>query len=112
MNKKSKTGLPDKLKEGIEVLSGYKMDNVKVHYNSDAPAQLKAQAYAQGSDIHISAGQEQHLPHEAWNVVQQHQGRVQPPQQLKGEVSINEDIELEKEADDFGEKALGSISTK
>ena len=29
-----------------------------------------ALAYAQGSDIHLAPGQEQHLPHEAWHVVQ------------------------------------------
>ena len=29
------TGLPDNLKSGIENLSGYSMDDVKVHYNSD-----------------------------------------------------------------------------
>jgi hypothetical protein len=47
------------------------MDHVKVHYNSSQPAQLNALAYAQGSDIHVAPGQEQHLPHEAWHVVQQ-----------------------------------------
>jgi len=56
------TGLPDKLKSGIESFSGMSLDNVKVHYNSAQPAQLNAQAYAQGSDIHVAPGQEQHLP--------------------------------------------------
>jgi hypothetical protein len=42
--KENKTGLPDNLKSGIEQLSGYAMDDVKVHYNSDKPAQLQAQA--------------------------------------------------------------------
>ncbi|MGB0839829.1 MAG: DUF4157 domain-containing protein, partial [Chitinophagales bacterium] len=69
------TGLPDNLKSGIESLSGYSMDDVKVHYNSDKPAQLQAHAYAQGTDIHLGSGQEQHLPHEAWHVVQQKQER-------------------------------------
>jgi hypothetical protein len=49
---------------------------VNVHYGSSQPAQLNAHAYAQGSDIHMGAGQEQHLPHEAWHVVQQQRGRV------------------------------------
>ena len=35
------------------------------------PAQLQAHAYAQGSNIFIAPGQERHLPHEAWHVVQQ-----------------------------------------
>lgn len=104
--KDNNTGLPDNLKAGIEQLSGYAMDNVRVHRNSDKPAQLQAHAYAQGTDIHIGPGQEKHLPHEAWHVVQQMQGRVNPTTQLKGEVNINDDKGLEKEADDMGAKAL------
>ena len=70
------TGLPDQLKSGIETLSGMSMDHVEVHYNSDKPAQLQARAYAQGSEIYVAPGQEKHLPHEAWHIVQQAQGRV------------------------------------
>jgi hypothetical protein len=51
------------------------MDSVKVHYNSTKPAQLSALAYAQGSNIHLAPGQEQHLSHEAWHLVQQAKGR-------------------------------------
>ncbi|WP_203418249.1 eCIS core domain-containing protein [Flavobacterium sharifuzzamanii] len=104
--KASNTGLPDNLKSGIENLSGHSMDDVKVHYNSDKPAQLNAHAYAQGSDIHIASGQEKHLPHEAWHVVQQKQGRVKPTLQMKGKVNVNDDNDLEKEADVMGQKAL------
>ena len=104
--KENNTGLPDNLKSGIENLSGYSMDDVKVHYNSDKPAQLNAHAYAQGTDIHIASGQEKHLPHEAWHVVQQKQGRVRPTMQMKGKVNINDDEGLEKEADVMGNKAL------
>ena len=57
------TGLPDTLKSGIENLSGLSMDDVKVHYNSAKPAQLRAHAFAQGTDIHMAPGQEKHLPH-------------------------------------------------
>ncbi|WP_019506277.1 DUF4157 domain-containing protein [Pleurocapsa sp. PCC 7319] len=98
------TGLPDLLKTGIEHLSGYSMDDVKVHYNSDKPAQLQAHAYAQGTDIHIAPGQEKHLPHEGWHVVQQMQGRVRTTTQERG-VMINDDHALEREADLMGEKA-------
>ncbi|WP_293139206.1 DUF4157 domain-containing protein [Okeania sp. SIO3I5] len=102
----NKTGLPDRLKSGIENLSGYSMDDVKVHYNSDKPAQLQAHAYAQGTDIHVAPGQEKHLPHEAWHVVQQKQGRVKPTMQLKVGVNVNDDAGLEKEADVMGKKAF------
>ncbi len=104
--KPNNTGLPDNLKSGIESLSGLSMDSVRVHYNSSQPAQLNALAYAQGTDIHVAPGQEQHLPHEAWHVVQQAQGRVQPTMQMKDGVPINDDQGLEREADVMGEKAL------
>ena len=100
------TGLPDSLKTGVENLSGFSLDDVKVHYNSSKPAQLNALAYAQGADIHIGQGQERHLPHEAWHVVQQKQGRVQPTLQMKGSVVVNDDKELEREADAMGQKAI------
>ncbi|MEM7367728.1 MAG: DUF4157 domain-containing protein [Bacteroidota bacterium] len=100
------TGLPAGLQSGIESLSDYSMDDVKVHYNSDKPAQVQAYAYAQGTDIHLGPGQEKHLPHEAWHVVQQKQGRVKPTMQLKGNVNINDDAGLEKEADVMGNKAF------
>lgn len=100
------SGLPENLKSGIENLSGYAMDDVKVHYNSSKPVQLQALAFAQGTDIHLAPGQEKHLPHEAWHVVQQKQGRVKPTLQMKNKVNINDDAGLEKEADVMGQKAL------
>ena len=103
--KPNNTGLPDNLKSGIENLSGISMDNVNVHYNSSKPAQLNALAYAQGTDIHLGAGQEQHLPHEAWHVVQQAEGRVQPTMQMAEGTAINDDQGLEHEADVMGAKA-------
>ncbi|WP_211236697.1 DUF4157 domain-containing protein [Sporocytophaga myxococcoides] len=104
--KENNTGLPDDLKSGVENLSGLSLDDVKVHYQSDKPAQLNAHAYAQGADIHIGPGQEKHLPHEAWHVVQQKQGRVNATKQMKGKVNVNDDTMLEKEADEMGNKAF------
>jgi len=102
----NKTGLPDNLKSGMENLSGMSLDDVKVHRNSDKPAQLQAHAYAQGTNIHLGPGQEKHLPHELGHVVQQKQGRVKPTMQMKGKVNINDDAGLEKEADVMGAKAV------
>jgi hypothetical protein len=101
----NRTGLPDKLKTGVESLSGLSLDDVRVHYNSPKPAQLQALAYTQGSDIHVAPGQERHLPHEAWHVVQQKQGRVWETAQSKG-IALNDDSNLEKEADRMGMKSL------
>ncbi|MFK7923045.1 MAG: DUF4157 domain-containing protein [Bacteroidia bacterium] len=98
--------LPEGLKNGVEQLSGYAMDDVKVHRNSSKPKEVGALAYAQGTDIHLGSGQEKHLPHEAWHVVQQKQGRVKPTLQMKGGVNVNDDAGLEAEADVMGEKAM------
>jgi len=100
------SGLPSQLKSGVESLSGISMDDVTVHYNSSQPAQLQAHAYAQGTDIHLAPGQEKHLPHEVWHVVQQKQGRVEATTQLKGDTPINDNAGLEREADEMGDKAM------
>jgi hypothetical protein len=105
----NKTGMPDQLKAGIESMSGMDLSDVKVHRNSGKAADLQAHAYAQGNDIHVAPGQEQHLPHEAWHVVQQRQGRVKPTMQLQG-VAVNDDVSLEHEADVMGAKALQRAS--
>ncbi|MEM1000093.1 MAG: DUF4157 domain-containing protein [Bacteroidota bacterium] len=104
----NRTGLPDQLKSGIETLSGYAMDDVRVHFNSSQPAQLQAHAFAKGTDIHLAPGQEKHLPHEAWHVVQQKQGRVQPTTQLMNNTEINDDPGLEAEATRMGALAMGT----
>ena len=96
-------GLPEQLKAGMEQLSRESLSDVNVHYNSAKPAQFKAFGYAQSSDIHLGPGQEQHLPHEAWHVVQQKQDRVQPTVQMKGS-AINDDPALEHEADQMGQR--------
>jgi len=102
----NKTGIPDGLKAGMESVSGISLNDVTVHRNSNKPAQLQAHAYAQGTDIHLGPGQEKHLPHEAWHVVQQKQGRVQATTQGKGNVPINDNPSLEREATQMGQKAL------
>ncbi|MEX6690323.1 DUF4157 domain-containing protein [Danxiaibacter flavus] len=106
--KSNKTGLPDDLKNGIENLSGYSMDDVRVHYNSTKPAQLQAHAFAQGSDIYVGTGKEIYLPHEAWHVVQQKQGRVNATMQVHG-IGVNDDEGLEAEADVMGANAARTM---
>lgn len=98
--------LPDGIKTAVKNLSGFDMDDVSVHYNSDKPARIGALAYTQGTDIHVAPGQERFLPHETWHVVQQKQGRVRPTVQAKGGLSINDDPALEHEADVMGRRIL------
>ena len=102
--KRNETGMSDNLKAGIEDLSGFAMDDVRVHYNSPEPATVQALAYTQGTDIYVAPGQEQHLPLEAWHVAQQMAGRVEPTTEVSG-LPVNDCIELEHEADVMGARA-------
>jgi hypothetical protein len=97
--------LPSNLRTGIESLSGMNMGGVRVHYGSPLPARLNALAYAQGSNIHLARGEEKHLPHEAWHVVQQMQGKVRATTRVEG-VGVNDDASLEREADRMGDRAM------
>jgi hypothetical protein len=97
-------GLPAPLQSGIQSLSGMDVSDVRVHHRSPKPAQIDALAYAQGSNIYLGSGQERHLPHEAWHVVQQRQGRVNATMQFNG-TAINDSPALEREADVMGGRA-------
>lgn len=104
-SKVNRTGLPNNLKHGMERIYGISLDHIKVQYNSIKPAAIQANAYAQGSEIHIAAGQEKHLPHELGHVVQQMQGRVKPTKSIRG-LAVNDNPTLESEATEIGRKAL------
>lgn len=99
-----RNGLPESLRSGMRALSGVDLGEVQVHYDSPKPAQLQAMAYAQGNDIHLGPGQQRHLAHEAWHLVQQRQGRVKPTAEASG-VAINDNPALELEADQMAERA-------
>ena len=58
----NRTGLPDAMKERFERLTGLPLDNVRVHRNSDMPAQLDAKAYAQGNEIHLGTNSLERTP--------------------------------------------------
>ncbi|TCP40171.1 eCIS core domain-containing protein [Rhodovulum marinum] len=98
------SGLPTRLRAGVERLSGRDMRGVNVHYNSPRPAAVQAHAFARAADIHLPPGQERHLPHEAWHIVQQAEGRVAPTAEIAGQ-PVNDDAGLEREADAMGARA-------
>lgn len=108
--KANKTGIPDRLKAVVEHFSGFSLDEVRVHYNSDKPAEVGAHAYAEGMNIYIAPGQEQHLAHEVWHVVQQMKGDVSATTEVNGK-NVNDDTRLETEADTIGNKALQTNTT-
>jgi hypothetical protein len=108
--------LPSSLRQGLEGLSGFDLSGVRVHADDPAPGRVNALAYAEGENIRLAPGQEQHLAHEGWHVVQQMQGRVRATAS-EGGAAINDDASLEREADEMGEEArrwsgAGSLQRK
>lgn len=103
--------LPAVLQSGVQALSGLALDDVQVRHGSSLPARYGALAITQGKTIHLAPGQDQHLAHEAWHVVQQRQGRVAAtlPAQA-GLAPVNDDAALEAEADVMGQRALQAAS--
>ncbi|MEM7038765.1 MAG: DUF4157 domain-containing protein, partial [Bacteroidota bacterium] len=98
-------GLPRFLKDGISKLTGIDLGDVKVNYNAAEPAKFGARAFARGKEIFLGSGHEKDLAHEAWHIVQQSQGRVQPTGKMNG-IGINDNPQLEQEADEMGAKAM------
>lgn len=97
--------LPTELKQGMEAITGLNLNQVRVHYNSPLPALVQAHGYAQGEQIYLAQGQEQHLPHELGHVVQQKLGLVVATTEVNG-VAVNDDPKLEQQATDLGQQAL------
>lgn len=106
------TALSNNLKAVIEHRSGVSMDDVRLFYNSAQPAQFNALAYERGPEINVASGQEHHLPHEAWHVVQQAQDRVKSTIQMHEAIPVNDDPNLEHKADVMEGKALQMIRTE
>jgi len=98
-------GLPAQLRDNGEALSGQDLSDVRVHRDSAEPSRLGALAFTRGAEIHLGPGQDRHLPHELWHVVQQKQGRVAATTQLMGE-EVNDSPALEREADMMGDRLL------
>ncbi|NKB82117.1 MAG: hypothetical protein GKS05_09570 [Nitrospirales bacterium] len=92
-------------------LQGGEEEDLQMKQASSAPIQLNALAYAQGIDIHVASRQERHLPHEAWHVVQQVKGRVQPTINVNG-AAVNDHEALESEATTMGEKSVQHVANK
>jgi len=103
----SASGLPEQLQTKIEATSGHSLAGVRVFRDSSEPVQLHAHAFTRGTDIHLAPGQERHLAHEAWHVVQQLDGRVQADSTV-GDVGVNTSSTLEQEADRMGQQLQSS----
>ncbi len=102
------TALPPPLRKRVESASGMDLSQVRVHPGSALPFRAGALATTSGNDIHLAPGQERHLAHEAWHVVQQRQGRVPATTQYAG-MAVNDSAALEKEADAFARGATPAV---
>ena len=98
--------LPRALVDGVAQLSGLDISSTRIRRRSDAAPQIGARAFAYGTEIHLAPGHESRLPHEAWHVVQQRQGRAQPMATNVGGVGVSLDRSLEREADVMGARAV------
>lgn len=95
--------MSDNLKAGIEDLSGFAMDDVRVL--TTLRNRLRYRLPTHKERIFMSLpDRNMHLPHEAWHVAQQMAGRVEPTTEVSG-LPVNDCIELEHEADVMGARA-------
>ncbi|MBL0388110.1 DUF4157 domain-containing protein [Tumebacillus sp. ITR2] len=103
--------MPEEVQAKMENAFQTDFSDVNIHVGSQA-SDVGALAYAQGNDIHFAQGKfEPHsqsgqelLGHELAHVVQQRQGRVQPTTEVGG-LPVNDDVSLEREADQQGRVA-------
>jgi hypothetical protein len=102
-------GLPEELRTEMETQSGVDLSDARVYRQSARPAEVGALAFASGGEIHLAPGQDHHLPHETWHLVQQRQGRVAPTLTLDNGARVNDDPALEHEADVMGERARAAV---
>ncbi|KEO83289.1 DUF4157 domain-containing protein [Tumebacillus flagellatus] len=103
--------MPENVQAKMEKAFNTDFSDVNIHVGSQA-SDVGALAYAQGSDIHFAQGKfdpqsqsgQELLGHELAHVVQQRQGRVQPTTEVGG-LPVNDDVSLEREADQLGRAA-------
>jgi hypothetical protein len=92
---------------------GQDFSDVTIHKDSSSAQNINAKAYTQGNDIHFAPGEynpsskegQELLGHELTHVVQQGQGKVGAGEVHGKGMVINQDIRLEKEADEMGRLA-------
>lgn len=76
----------------------------KVTKNSSKPADVNAEAVAQGNEVDLAAGKGQHEGHELTHILQQKADMVKPTKTVNG-TPVNDDRGLEAQADRIGAKA-------
>lgn len=90
---------------------GQHLAGTQIHWDSSEPAKVGAHAFAQGKEVHVATGQEQHIYHELGHVVQQSRGHVPATTQYAG-LAINDDPALETGATDIGREIAKELTVK
>jgi hypothetical protein len=111
--KSTETKLPEVVQAKMENSFGQDFSNVQIHKDSNKAEEIGAKAYTQGSEVHFAPGQfqpetkegQELIGHELTHVVQQKQGRVGAGETHGKGLEINQDVTLEKEADEEGKLA-------
>lgn len=111
---KKNESLPEDLQENMENSFGQDFTNVNIQKNSQEAVDLNARAFTKGDSVHFAPGEfnpnsekgKNLIGHEFAHVTQQRSGVVKPTSVMGKGLSLNDDKELESEADNFGEKAV------
>lgn len=112
IQRKVNRNLPEDVQFKMESTFGENFSNVGIHENSKQADNLNALAFTQNENIYFASGKfdpkstqgKELIGHEFAHIAQQRQGKVKQTAQLKG-LSINDDKNLENEADALGKKA-------
>lgn len=110
--KSTKGSLPEAVQTKMESSMGADFSGVNIQTNSKSAQDVGALAYTQGSDVHFAPGQfkpdtkggQELIGHELAHVIQQKAGRVKANKSV-GNMPVNDNTSLEKEADVAGAKA-------
>ncbi len=111
---KKNESLPEDLQENMENSFGQDFTNVNIQKNSQEAVDLNARAFTKGDSVHFAPGEfnpnsekgKNLVGHEFAHVTQQRSGVVKPTSVMGKGLILNDDKELEREADIFGEKAV------
>lgn len=107
VNKSHPSDLPPKLAHNVEQMTGVNMEGTKVIQNSSLPGKHHAEALAvDGKEIHLSRGNQKHLPEEAAHIARQRQGNLAPDTKMLAHGwRLNTNQAIEKEDRALGAKA-------
>jgi hypothetical protein len=104
--------LPVQTRLNMEALFKHDLSNIKIKNNSTKAVELGANAYTQGTQIHFAPGLynphtqkgKRLIAHELAHVVQQNRNQVKPTSLFRG-TPVNDHSQLEREADQMGQRA-------